>query len=112
MGELLASLRPGLVIADGEEELSGLAAEVFPNRPVQRCLWHLTRGTYRSARYADKASHELASDVVAALETLLTNAYRSHDLEGAQAAYAELIDDAEACGARAGVNTLPRYQGI
>ncbi|MGI9119201.1 MAG: hypothetical protein ACR2G7_03590 [Acidimicrobiales bacterium] len=60
MGELLASVRPGLVIVDGEEELSGPAAELFADRPLQRCLWHLARGTYRSARYSDKASHELS----------------------------------------------------
>ncbi len=101
MGELLASVRPGLVIVDGEEELSTLSATVFPEVPVQRCLFHLARGVYRAARYTDKASHELAADFAAQLEALLTEAYRTHDLAAAQTAYADLIDDAEGCGAPA-----------
>jgi transposase-like protein len=101
MGDLLAELRPGLILVDGEEELSTLAAERFPGVAVQRCLWHLSRGVYRAARYTDRASHDLAEDFRAQLTTLLTNAYRSHDLTAAQAAYADLIEDADACGARA-----------
>jgi transposase-like protein/ribosomal protein L37E len=101
MGDLLAELRPGLVLVDGEEELSALAADRFPGVPVQRCLWHLARGVYRAARYTDKASHDLADDFRVQLETLLTNAYRDHDLDAARAAYADLVEDAEACGARA-----------
>ncbi|HXH56125.1 transposase [Iamia sp.] len=101
MGDLLAEVRPGLILVDGEEELSALAAERFPDVPVQRCLWHLSRGVYRAARYTDKSSHDLATDFGAQLETLLTNAYRSHDLNAARTAYDDLIDDAEACGARA-----------
>lgn len=100
MGDLLAGLRPGLVLVDGEEELSALAAERFPGVPVQRCLWHLARGVYRAARYTDRASHDLAEDFQAQLDALLTAGYRSGDLAAAQAAYAELIDDAEACGAQ------------
>lgn len=101
MGDLLAGLRPGLILVDGEEELSNLAAERFAGVPVQRCLWHLTRGVYRAARYTDRASHDLADDFRSQLATLLTNAYRDHDLDAAQGAYADLIEDAEACGARA-----------
>lgn len=101
MAELLAPLRPGLVIVDGEEELSTLATNVFPAVPVQRCLFHLARGVYRAARYTDKASHELACDFTSQLEALLSDAYRNQDLAAARAAYAELIDDAEGCGARA-----------
>ncbi len=99
MGELLASVRPGLVIVDGEEELSTLATTVFPAVPVQRCLFHLARGVYRAARYTDEASHELAADFTSQLEALLTEAYRTQDLNIARAAYADLIDDAEGCGA-------------
>jgi transposase-like protein len=101
MGDLLAGLRPGLILVDGEEELSALAAERFPGVAVQRCLWHLGRGVYRAARYSDRASHELATDFAAQLDELLSCAYRDHDLDAARAAYADLIDDAEACGARA-----------
>lgn len=101
MGDLLAGVTPGLILVDGEEELSNLAAERFPDRPVQRCLWHLGRGVYRAARYTDKTSHDLATDFAAQLETLLINAYRDHDLNAARTAYDDLIADAEACGARA-----------
>jgi transposase-like protein len=101
MGDLLAGVRPGLVVVDGEEELSTLAAEAFPGVPVQRCLWHLARGVYRAARYTDGASHDLADDFRAQLEVLLTAAYQDRDLAAAQTAYNDLIDDAEACGARA-----------
>jgi len=101
MGDLLAGVRPGLILVDGEEELSALAGERFPGVPVQRCLWHLGRGVYRAARYTDRASHDLANDFRAQLDTLLTVAYRDHDLDAARAAYADLIGDAEACGARA-----------
>lgn len=100
MGDLLAGLSPGLILVDGEEELSTLAAERFPGVPVQRCLWHLARGVYRAARYTDRASHDLADDFRSQLATLLTNAYRDRDLDAARAAYADLVDDAEACGAR------------
>lgn len=76
MGDPLAGLRPGLILVDGEDELSGLAADRFPGVPVQRRLWHLGRGVYRAARYTDRASHEFASDFAAQLATLLTDAYR------------------------------------
>ncbi|MGH9178042.1 MAG: hypothetical protein ACRD0N_05755, partial [Acidimicrobiales bacterium] len=99
MGDLLAGLRPGLVLVDGEEELSTLAAERFPGVPVQRCPWHLARGVYRAARYTDRASHEVSDDSRAQLEALLLAAYRSGDLDAARAAYADLVDDAGGCGA-------------
>ena len=101
MGDLLAGLRPGLILVDGEEELSALAAERFPGVPVQRCLWHLARGVYRAARYTDRASEALAEDFRRQLESLLTAAYRDQDLDAARGAYADLIDDAEGCGAMA-----------
>jgi transposase-like protein len=110
MGELLAGLRPGLILVDGEEELSALAAEVFAGVPVQRCLWHLGRGAYRAARYTDRASHELADDFRRQLEALLVAAYRAGDLTAAQA-YADLIDDAEGCGARAAAAHLRAAEG-
>ncbi len=106
MGDLLAAVRPGLILVDGEEELSALAAERFAGVPVQRCLWHLARGVYRAARYTDKASHDLADDFRTQLEALLTTAYRDHDHDTALAAYRDLIDDADACGARAAANHL------
>lgn len=41
-GKLLAGVRPGLVIVDGEEAVTDLAVEVLgPATPIQRCLAHL-----------------------------------------------------------------------
>ncbi|MGH9179641.1 MAG: transposase, partial [Acidimicrobiales bacterium] len=79
--------------------------------PVQRCLWHLARGVYRAARYTDRASHELSDDFRAQLEALLLAAYRSGDLDAARAAYADLIDDAEGCGAPAAAAHLRGAEG-
>lgn len=75
MGDLLAGLRPGLILVDGEEGLSALAAERFAGVPVQRCLWHLARGVYRAARYSDRASEHLADDFRRQFEALLAAAY-------------------------------------
>jgi len=111
MGDLLGGLRPGLILVDGEEELSALAAERFPGVPVQRCLWHLARGVYRAARYRDRASHDLAEDFRRQLEVLLTAAYRGGDLAAARAAYADLIDDTEGCGAQAAAAHLRAAEG-
>ena len=62
MGDLLANVSPGLIVVDGEEELSALAAQRFPGRPVQRCGWHLSRGVYRAARYNDKVLRSRGSE--------------------------------------------------
>src|SRR6185437_11574229 len=43
MAALLGPVRPGLVIVDGEEELSIMAAQLWPHTPVQRCLFHLSK---------------------------------------------------------------------
>lgn len=48
MAGLLAGVVPGLIVVDGEAELSVLAGEVFPGVAVQRCLWHLARGVHRA----------------------------------------------------------------
>ncbi len=99
MAGLLAGVRPGLIVVDGEAELSAMAAEVFAGVAVQRCLWHLARGVYRAARYSDKASHDLADSFRGQLEALLRRAYVDGDLDAARTAYDALIDDAEGCGA-------------
>ena len=101
MGDLLAGVKPGLIIVDGEEELSARAAECFEGVAVQRCLWHLSRGLYRAARYNDRSSEALADDWRRQLEALLAAAYADGDLDAARAAYADLIDDATSCRAMA-----------
>lgn len=42
-GRALAGVRPGLILVEGEEELSALAGERFAGVPAQRCLWHRSR---------------------------------------------------------------------
>jgi hypothetical protein len=44
LGDLLAEVRPGLLIVDGERELTGMVETVFPGVPIQRCLFHVARG--------------------------------------------------------------------
>lgn len=106
MAGLLAGVRPGLIVVDGEAELSTMAAEVFGGVPVQRCLFHLARGLYKTARYRDRTSHELAASFGAQLDALLTDAYRDQDLAAAQAAYALLVDDPRGAGALAAAEHL------
>lgn len=101
MAELLAGVRPGLVIVDGEEELSGLAGSVFPGVPVQRCLFHLAKGVAKAARYSDGTSKALTDDFSAQLRRLLTAAYRDGDEKKARTAYDDLIEDMLGCGAHA-----------
>lgn len=57
------------------------------------------------------ASHELAEDFRCQLEALLLAAYRNADLDAARAGYADLIDDAEGCGALAAAAHLRAAQG-
>jgi hypothetical protein len=114
MAELLAGVRPGLVIVDGEEELSTLAATVFPGVPVQRCLFHLAKGVAKAARYSDGASATLTDDFSAQLRRLLSDAYRHGDEAKARTAYDDLIDDLLGCGAPAAAAHLEgaRHQAL
>jgi hypothetical protein len=100
MGELLAGVRPGLVILDGEEAITDLAAQVFgTDTPIQRCLFHLERQTRWMARYLDRLPAAAADELQARLHELLTDAYATGDLDTAVTAYNTLIDTAEALGA-------------
>ena len=62
--DLLGEVHPDLIVVDGEQELSILAAERFAGVPVQRCLWHLARGLYKLARYRDHCPVELVDGLV------------------------------------------------
>jgi hypothetical protein len=100
MAKLLACVRPGLVIVDGEEAITDLAVEVFGTRtPIQRCLFHLERQTRWMARYLDRLDAAAADELQACLHELLADAYATGDLDAAVAAYNTLIDTAEAAGA-------------
>jgi transposase-like protein len=107
MAKLLAAVRPGLVIVDGEEAITDLAVEVFgTNTPIQRCLFHLERQTRWMARYLDRLDAAAADELQARLHELLTDAYATGDLNTALAAYNTLIDTAEALGAEHAVTHL------
>jgi hypothetical protein len=43
---------PEVVLVDGEEAITLLAGQLWPDSPVQRCWWHLPRGLVK-AGYAD-----------------------------------------------------------
>jgi len=75
MAKLLAGVRPGLVIVDGEEAITDLAVEVFgTNTPTQRCMLHLERQTRWMARYLDRLDADLADELQTRLHELLTDA--------------------------------------
>lgn len=100
MFDLIGEMRPGLIILDGEPELSKLAAERFARVPVQRCLWHLRRGFYKVARYKDRCSADTVNGLAVELDELLVAAYRTGNHAGAAADYTALIERAEAADAR------------
>jgi transposase-like protein len=104
--DLVAEIHPGLIVVDGELELSTLAAERFAGVPVQRCLWHLARGLYKLARYRDRCSAAVTDGLVDELRELLTRAYRSTDGEAAERDYHALIERAERADARAATSYL------
>jgi hypothetical protein len=91
MAELLAPVRPGLVIVDGEEELSIMAGEVWPGVPVQRCLFHLSNAVQRVSRYTDGIPLAAAKTLRARFDAMLTAAYRSGDADAAATAYDDLV---------------------
>ena len=104
--DLLADIEPGLIVVDGEEELSILAERHFAAVPRQRCLWHLAGGTFKAARYRDKTSKTIAEDLRRRLEALLLAAYRDHDHDAASGAYQDLIEHADAVGAATAASYL------
>ena len=107
MAKLLAGVRPGLVIVDGEEAITDLAVEVFGAKtPIQRCLFHLERQTRWMARYLDRVDATTADELQARLHALLTDAYATGDLPAAVAAYNTLSDTAESLGATHAVTHL------
>lgn len=99
MAELLAPVRPGLVIVDGEEELSGMVSELWPNTPVQRCLFHLSKAVQKVACYTDRVPLAGAKALRERFDKLLLGAYRSGDAEASATAYDELIATFERAGA-------------
>ncbi len=76
MAELLAPLRPGLIIVDGEEELTAMAVGLWPATPVQRRLFHLSKATQHLARYGEGVPLAEAKALRAGFERMLLDALR------------------------------------
>lgn len=91
MAELLAPVRPGLVVVDGEEELSAMAATLWPAVPVQRCLFHLSKAIQHVSRYTDGVPLAAAKTLRARFDAMLADAYRSADADAAATAYEDLV---------------------
>lgn len=94
MGTLIKNIRPGLILCDGEAQISDMVAEVFPDIPVQRCLWHLARGMGYTA-WREGASTTLRTELRTLLSDILTKAHREKDLPKAHASYQTLITELE-----------------
>lgn len=105
---LLAGLEPGLIVVDGEDELSTLAATHFAGTPRQRCLWHLGHAVTKLLRYTDRVGTALVDQTRADLDRILRNAWDERDLAGAQACLDLLADNLDLDGAPAAATHLRR----
>ena len=77
MASLPAPVRPGLVIVDGEEELTAMAAKLWPAAAVQRCVFHLSKAVQQLARYTDRVPLAAAKALRVRFGRMLLDAYRS-----------------------------------
>jgi Transposase, Mutator family len=105
---LLAGLEPGLIVVDGEDELSTLAATHFAGTPRQRCLWHLGHAVTKLLRYTDRVGTAVVDQTRADLDQILHNAWNERDLAGAQACLDLLADNLDLDGAPAAATHLRR----
>jgi hypothetical protein len=101
MAELLAAVRPGLVIVDGDEELSVMATELWPGVPVQRRLFHLSNAIQHVSRSTDRVPLAAAKTLRARFDTMLLAAYRSGDADAAATASDDLVAALDHAGAPA-----------
>jgi len=80
MATLLARVRPGLVIVDGDDAITDLAVEVFgTTTPIQRCLFHRERQTRWMARDLDRLDADLAEELQTRLHEPLSDADATGD---------------------------------
>lgn len=107
LGEQLQGLpAPVLTVVDGELAVTRLAQELWPDRPIQRCWWHLGRGL-RWALYADRAPHGWSRAKRAELgELLRTVARRGYDLDEALDAFDGFTRDIADAGHHAATELL------
>jgi hypothetical protein len=104
--ESIDHVTPGLIVVDGEEELSTLADTHFGGVPRQRCLWHLTRALVKLMRYTDRASTADIDTAAADLEAILSNAWATRDLDESHQLYGLLVDRLDIEGAPAAATHL------
>lgn len=109
--DLLEGIVPSLIVVDGEEELSVLAAQRFAGVPRQRCLWHLVRAVIKLLRYTDRVSTASRDAAVADLELILTNAWAERDLAAARGCLELLAERLEDEGAHAAATHLHNAAG-
>lgn len=109
--ESVAHLDAGLIVVDGEEELSALAEKHFAQVPRQRCLWHLNRALGRLLRYSDRAPSADLDQACADLEAILTNAWATKDTGESRELYQMLIDRLETEGNTAAATHLSNAAG-
>ncbi|CAN5592006.1 hypothetical protein BH24ACT5_BH24ACT5_29290 [soil metagenome] len=108
---LLTPITPGLIVVDGEDELSALAATHFAGVPRQRCLWHLSRAVIKLMRYTDKAPTADVDQAAANLEAILANAWTTKDLDESRDRYHALTERLDNDGAHAAAKHLRRAIG-
>lgn len=99
MAGLLAPVQPGLIIVDGEEELSAMASALWPDTPVQRCLFHLSKAVQHLARYSDGVPLGAAKALRVRFERMLLDAYRSGDAAATTTAYEAYLGELDRAGA-------------
>lgn len=104
--DLIGNLNPALIVIDGEEELSTLAAKKFASTPRQRCLWHLKRGLRKKLLYTDRVGTAAAHRWCAELDTLLHNAWTERDLTLARGRLELLAGNLELDGAPSAAHHL------
>jgi hypothetical protein len=81
---------PKLVVVDGEEEVTELVAQLWPDTAIQRCWWHLPHGLAK-AGYRDRAHPKWFRHVAGELHGLLHAAFDlDWDRDAALVAYDEL----------------------
>lgn len=96
--QLESMASPKVVVVDGEEAVTTLAARVWPDVPQQRCWWHLSRG-FRWALYADHApsawANERRAELVALLQAAIAN---ERSTQEALRLYDDFIDSIRLAG--------------
>ena len=102
----LAGIEPGLIVVDGEEELSSLAEARFVGVPRQRCLWHLARAMIKLLRYTDRVSAAVVDDAIEDLKLLMRDAWDERDIAAAQENLATLAAILDRNGAPAAATHL------